>query len=47
MVFVLNDGSDYELIVNGGNTQLTIENIDEYIELIMSGIFNDGVKLQL
>lgn len=43
--FMLTDGSEVELIPNGVDTMVTIDNVEEYLDLTLSCIFNDAVNL--
>lgn len=47
LFFTLPGYEQVELVHDGSNTQLTLENVQEYIDLVLHSIFYDCVNLQL
>ena len=48
IVFLLQEQDhEVELLAGGGEIDVTTENVEEYIELMLDMIFNQGVSLQM
>ena len=47
LYFVLPGNNDIELVRDGKDTQLTLDNVQEYIDLVLHSTFYECVNLQL